>query len=422
MIGKLAQDIAKQNIAETDRTQTNTPQDRGSVPVPGTMQKEQLISHTEQEKSLASEQKQVNFFSGTFRRAALESLLTAPPVRTEQPAAPIGANAPEVGGATSPDLKLGSTGPEVQWYQLVLNSWIRSQNKGLPDDKKMPLIQETGVYSEETEKAVKDYQKSIGLKETGVVDSVTKQGLELEHHMRVNNLSDKTRNDIRSAFSALQNDPTGRANLIKLTENREFVHLLSPEAQSSAINGLMQAASDKGNLKFIEDAVFDAVVLEKNSAFQELPEATKRSALATLFLKRDREQLENGLSTISDMVTSPSFGRLTPKQQDQLLEMIRANPDSSTPVVLQIIVSNETFQGMDEKMQARLIDIMHHNTMVSSMTGKWPTNSPTQGDDFLNLLDDPSFQQAPEGEKYAQMNAMRRQSPLENNGETVFAY
>lgn len=419
MIGKLAQDIAKQNIAETDRTQTNTPQDRGSVPAPGTMQKEQLISHTGQERTLASEQKQVNAFSGSFRRAALESLLTAPPVRTEQPAPPVGATAPEVGGATSPDLKLGSTGPEVQWHQVVLNDWIRSQNKGLPDDKKMPLIQETGVYSEETEKAVKDYQKSMGLKETGVVDSVTKQGLELEFNMRLNKLSDKTRDAVRSAFSALQNDPAGRANLIKLTENREFVHLLSPEAQSSAIGGLMQAASDKGQLKYIEDTVFDAAVLEKNSAFQQLPEATKTSALATLFLKREREQLPNGLSTLSHMVTNPNFGRLTPKQQEQCLEMIRANPDSSTPADLDIILNHETFQNMDEKMQARLIDIMHHNTMVSSMDGKWPT--PSYALDFMNLLEDSSFQQAPEGEKYAQMNAMRRQSPLENNGQIVFA-
>ena len=81
-------------------------------------------------------------------------------------------------------------------------------------------------------------------------------------------------------------------------------------------------------LNITKDLVLHAAILEKNENFKKLPEETKRAALNTMFYKPANGGLDagNGTNAVTELVTDPNFGKLTPKQQDQFLEIVRANP------------------------------------------------------------------------------------------------
>ena len=73
-------------------------------------------------------------------------------------------------------LKLGSLGPEVKELQLLLNS------HGFP-------LEIDGQFGNETQKAVKEFQKSRGILSNGIVGSLTFSEIEKAHNIEIPNFS-----------------------------------------------------------------------------------------------------------------------------------------------------------------------------------------------------------------------------------------
>lgn len=228
---------------------------------------------------------------------------------------------------------------------------------------------------------------------------------DLKYSAEFKSLDPRVQSEVKSAYVALEKDPVGQKNLLELVHNPEFAYLLSPDAQSAAVNGLMQ--NPKG-IKELKMLVLDAAVMEKNKNFNSLPEETKRNALGTMFSKgMSAGFIEyNGTNNISELVTDDNFGKLTPKQQDQLLEVVRMNPKINIPAYLEQMIGNSTFQNMDSGMQGRVINIMHENTSrAATTTGDWKKNDENLSQ-LMDLLNDPAFIQASDDEKWAQLNPL----------------
>lgn len=64
------------------------------------------------------------------------------------------------------DLSRGDTGEKVQYVQRILNSLSRV----FAD---LPPLEADGIYGEDTENAVKAFQRLVGIEESGIVDTVT---------------------------------------------------------------------------------------------------------------------------------------------------------------------------------------------------------------------------------------------------------
>ena len=117
----------------------------------------------------------------------------------------------------------------------------------------------------------------------------------------------------------LENDPAGRENLLDLVKEPKFAHLISPDAQSAAINGLM-ASPTKSHLAVINKKVTDAAILEKNRNFNKLPEETEREALVTLFLfKPPFGDTAVPDMEVPDLVSNPDFGETNTETAKSIL-------------------------------------------------------------------------------------------------------
>ncbi len=312
-------------------TSAVTPQQPEEAKVKQTPVLEPLVQahSTEYASSLMGERR----LSNIAIEFSLRNKLDAPVIQTNQPAPiqqtppPVAAAPPDVAEANA--LKLNSKGPQVEQLQKELNAWRRDNN--------MAEIQTTGVFSTETEQAVKDFQKATSLTESGIWDGTTMQRMELERSREYQALDPQIKREVTSAFAALEKDSAGQKNLVELVRDAKFAYLLSPDAQSSAIAGLMQGASSTQFLNLTKDLVLHAAILEKNENFKKLPEETKRAALNTMFYKPANGGLDagNGTNAVTELVTDPNFGKLTPKQQDQFLEIVRANPGTDTPLMME---------------------------------------------------------------------------------------
>ena len=389
MIERLGNDSGKFFVTQIE------PEKIESVSVPAQRQELVKISNPAQEAKVAQTMKGDLALKGSLNMAVLGAQLSQPAVVDQTPP-PVASTSPDV-AATSQPLKLNSKGPDVEMLQNNLNTWRRENN--------LPEIQTTGVYTAETEQAVKDFQKASSLSESGIVDESTKLRLELEQGKEYKSLSPRIKGEVTSAYAALEKDPAGQKNLVELVRDAKFAYLVSPDAQSSAIAGLMQGASSKDLLNLTKDLVLHAAILEKNENFKKLPEETKRAALSTMFYEPANGGLlaGNGTNAVTELVTDPNFGKLTPKQQEQFLEIVRANPRDDTPFVLGSLMDD--LKDMSPEVRARAIRIAHENAMNANVKGDWKENDQSFSA-LTTLLQDSAFIQAADDEKLAQLNGL----------------
>lgn len=313
MLGKIQSGINSLGITQPEQPQVE------KAPISSEQAQTQSTSSTVQEAKLANARMKESAFSGSLQKAMLDAALINAS-KTEETPAPVGTKAPDIGESakTGKALKLHDTGPEVEGLQHDLNRWRKENN--------LPEIQVTGVFTEETEQAVKDFQRATSLKDDGVFDEVTNKRLYLERKESFKQLDPDVKLRINNAYSALQNDPAGRDNLLSLVEDRQFSYLISPDAQQAAIDGLMQ---NPGNLDSIKSMTLDAAILEKDKNFQKLPDEIKRQTMNTMFYKAASDGVAFGERFCEQTVDAssvfsffePSVGQLDnrlPQLNDQM--------------------------------------------------------------------------------------------------------
>jgi peptidoglycan hydrolase-like protein with peptidoglycan-binding domain len=335
--------------------------------------------------------------SGVLSKSMIEDYAKAGIAETKSPFVPT--STPDITGPR--ELKLGSKGLDVQDVQTQLNEW-RAGNS-------LPPISISGEFTEETAEAVRLFQRATNLPATGAMDSLTTPRLNIERNPDFKQLDHETKLSFTSAYSALENDPAGRENLLALVQDQKFAYLISPNAQTAAINGFM-ASPTKINLQITDKKVLDAAILEKNKNFSQLPEETKRDALNTLFFFKPPSG--NTIVTsneVSNLVTNPNFAKLTAKQQSQFLEIIRDRPDPNfnLPNLLRDL------DQMTPEVRAKAINIAYDNAQEASIkTGDWKRND-QQFRNLRDLLQDPSFIQSTPEEQLAQLGGLSGRTGLE---------
>lgn len=407
MIGKLQTDVIK-SFGITEQS----PQQEQTAQVSERPQTEPISSAVQQSK-LANARKSESSFTTSMQRAVLDAALNvaqspAPEtVPTPETPGPVGVTPPEgnifIGYG---NLKLNDQGPQVSRLQDDLNTW-RKMN-GLPE------IAVSGTFSTETQDAVKEFQRATNLNETGEITDVTGKRLELELKPEFQELNGSVKEKISVAYSALQNDPKGRENLLDLTTEKPFLYLVGPEAQEAAINGLMVDPGNKQVADSVKHYLTDAAILENDPNYDNLPQEIKEKAMNTMFYRiatRGGVSNEGRHNSISALIADPNFGKRTLEEQHRLLDIVTANEDgpvgiNSTSGRLNRMINDPSFQKLSTEMQAQVIDIMHNNVEIGSHTGNWPNK-----DNVINITDlirSPAFINASEEEKSKMLEKERQ--------------
>ena len=406
MIGKLQSDAIKSfGLPELEQQSEQTAQVTERP-------QQQDISSSVQQSKLAYARKSESMFSTSMQRAVLDAALNVAP----QPAPTPAPETPAPIGATPPDerivvigygrLKLNDTGPMVGRLQDDLNRW-REMN-GLPP------IATSGTFTTETQDAVKEFQKATHLNESGEIDDNTGFRLDLELDPEFQELNGSVKEKISGAYSALQNDPKGRDNLLDLIDEKPFLYLVGPEAQEAAINGLMMEPGNKQVTNAIKHYLTDAAILENDPNYDNLSQEIKEKAMNTMFY---RIALHGGVGTegrhnhISALVADPNFGKRSLEEQNQLLDIVTQNNDApigmnSTAHTLNSMINDPSFQNLSSEMQTQVIDIMHNNVDIASGTGNWPTKDHVRN--IRDLIQSPAFRAASEEEKRAKLEVERK--------------
>jgi peptidoglycan hydrolase-like protein with peptidoglycan-binding domain len=393
MIGKVQTDVIRSSV-----TTEQPPEQTAQV---SERPQQETISSAVQQSKLANSRKGESAFTTSMQRAVLDAALNvgSKPAPESETTPPIGATPPDerltvIGYG---NLKLNDNGPQVERLQDDLNIWRK--NNGLPP------IAKSGTFTTETQDAVKEFQRATNLKETGEVESNTGLRLGLEMNSEFQELNGSVKEKISGAYSALQNDPKGRDNLLNLIEQKPFLYLVGSEAQEAAINGLMVNPGNKNVAESIKHYLTDAAILENDPNYDNLTQEIKEKAMNTMFY---RIALGGGVGSdgrhnvISGLVTDPSFGRRTLEEQRQLLDIVTQNEDgpigiNSTAAHLKSLMNYSSFQNLSAEMQTQVIDIMQNNVAIANHTGNWPKKDTV--DNMRDLLTSPKFINASEEEK-----------------------
>jgi peptidoglycan hydrolase-like protein with peptidoglycan-binding domain len=221
--------------------------------------------------------------------------ITLPPV-------PVPAPAPIV---KSTDLSLNSSGPEVEKFQAQLNQWRANQNPPLPP------LKEKGFFGKETDAAVKDFQKTVGLKSDGIAGGNTKDRLAIENNPNFQKLDSDAQNHIRTKLNEFQKDPLSRANLKKIATDPNLSSL-SKDHQEKLLQ-IWEKRKDN-------DITSELQKMIKSPAWGQMDDKMKTGVLDRLNTNAKDQVYTNNLTL---MIDDPryKFDQYTPKEKEKMLNV-----------------------------------------------------------------------------------------------------
>jgi hypothetical protein len=80
---------------------------------------------------------------------------------------------------------------------------------------------------------------------------------------------------------------------------------------------------------------------------------------------------------------------------------------------LQHILNKDEFQHLDPSVQAKMINVLHEQSVDANLKGKWPVPSSKNLYDMEKLLMNPSFAKASKEDQLAQLEALRPKDPVD---------
>jgi peptidoglycan hydrolase-like protein with peptidoglycan-binding domain len=203
------------------------------------------------------------------------------------------------------DLSLNSSGPEVEKFQAQLNQWRANQNPPLP-----PLT-EKGFFGKETDAAVKDFQKTEGLKSDGIAGGNTKDRLTIENNPNFQKLNPDSQNHIRTKLNEFQKDPASRANLKKIATDPNLPNLSKDHQEK-----LLQIWDKRKD----NDITGELQKMIASPTWGQLDDKIKTGVLDRLNANAKDQFYTNNLTV---MIHNPvfKFDQYSPKEQEKVLNV-----------------------------------------------------------------------------------------------------
>ncbi len=254
----------------------------------------------------------------------------------------------------------GSSGPQVKDLQNQLNQWRATQGQ--------PPIAADGIFGKGTEAALKDFQKSVGLKQDGLAGPETKRFM--------------------GAAQQLRDDPNYQQ--------------LSPEGKSLAV-GAQANATDPAQTANVKDTIKDLHEMERDPTFRTLPEQTQGSLRLTMFQYVDKPV---GREFVSELAQNSRFQDLNPDQQAKMLATIIKNSDSEVgeryPYYMSWILNTQTMEGPKDDQLTNAV--LNTADRVSGDIGNYY--------ELHEMLNDPKFANADREDQFAMLNGLAGKTGL----------
>jgi peptidoglycan hydrolase-like protein with peptidoglycan-binding domain len=219
------------------------------------------------------------------------------------------------------DLSLNSHGPEVEKFQAQLNQWRANQ------DPPLPPLKEKGFFGKETDAAVKDFQKTVGLKSDGIAGGNTKDRLVIENNSNFQKLDADTKNHIRTKLNEFQKDPVSRANLKKIATDPNLPNLSKDHQEK-----LLQIWDKRRD----NDITSELQKMIKSPAWGQMDDKMKTGVLDRLNTKAKDQVYTNNLTL---MIDDPryKFDQYTAKEKEKMLNVFDNAGPLGRPQVLKFM-------------------------------------------------------------------------------------
>lgn len=248
-------------------------------------------------------------------------------------------------GASKPVLSKGNKGADVQAAEDRINGW-RAENGRKP-------IKADGNYNQETENAVRDFQKTNKMEIDGSIGANTHDRLELENDASFKSIDPATKTLIRDQLNASSKDQTGRESMLQLAVDPNLAKLPA-DAQQSYVKKL---GANPADLQQIRNQIKDRATLEQDANFQKLDPVTQKSAREQIE-KYDGAPLER--SQLMKLATDPNFEKLGgAANRDRALKTLGNNPDSAANLAnLQKMIGSDSFKNrMGDGFKGQVLDL-----------------------------------------------------------------
>ena len=256
-----------------------------------------------------------------------------------------GAGGASAFGASKPVLSKGSKGADVQTAEDQINGW-RAENGRKP-------IKADGKYDQQTENAVRDFQKENKMDVDGSIGANTHDRLQLENDASFKTIDPATKTLIRDQLNANAKNQVGRESMLQLAIDPNLAKL-PPDAQQSYVKKL---AANPANLQQIRDDVKDRATLEKDPNFGKLDAVTQKNVREKME-KYDGRPVERDL--LVKLATDPNFEKLGgAANRDRALKALGSNPASAAHLAsLQNMIGSNSFQNkIDGPLKGQIFDL-----------------------------------------------------------------
>ena len=291
-------------------------------------------------------------------------------------------------GASKPVLSKGSTGADVQTAEDQINGW-RADNGRTP-------IKADGKYDQQTEAAVRDFQKTNKMDINGSIGASTHDRLQLENDGSFKNLDPATKTLIRDQMNANANNKAGRESMLQLGIDPNLAKLPA-DAQQSYVK---QLAANPAHLQQVRDNVKDRATLEKDANFQKLDPVTQKTVRERME-KYDGRPVERG--HLLKLATDPNFEKLGgAAHRDRALKALGNNPASRANLThLQTMIGSDSFKNkMDGGFKGQMLDLAAAHATDNRYTR-----------DLSKLVSDPRFGALNPVERGKTINVFNRTTP-----------